>query len=692
MNRRLFLIAAAGTAGVSPLRPWPHAGAKQLGFDEAKLETARANLAARRTKALLIIKNGRTALEWYAPGMFANTKHGTASMAKALVGGSALLFAMADGRIHPYDRASKFIPFWSEDPRKSKITIRHLATHTSGIEDSSVAGIAHNQEPGWKGRFWRREPDPFSISIREAPVLFEPGTGNQYSNPGMAALAYAVTASLRGAPQSDILTLLRERLMRPLGIPDDEWSIGYGRAYKVDGLDLYANWGGGGFSPRATARMAEWMMRDGECDGKRLLPSRFVKQAVRYAGMPLPDRKADPSAPGSGLCWYTNFDGVWPSVPRDAFAGAGAGHQIVLVIPSLETIIVRNGADLVKEGEAPWWSALNQHVFEPVMDALGNPAKPMDPPYPKSGVIRGVSFAAPSTVVRQGIDSDNWPLTWADDDHLYTSYGDGVGFEPYLKQKLSMGFARVEGPPASFRGINIRSSTGETTGDGPSGAKASGIVMIDGVLYLWVRNVQNSQLLWSRDRGRTWEWGFKLDRGFGSPAFLNFGKNYAGAPDRFVYAYSQEGPSAYEADDGVLLARAPKDRLRDRGAWQFLTGADAPAGAWSTDIAAAKRVFRFPKHCQRVDAIYHAATRRYLLVLSYGHNGGWGIFDAPRPWGPWSVVFHTEYWGLGETHGYRVPTKWISDDGRDLTLVFSGLIYNGVSYDAFCTRGMRLEF
>jgi CubicO group peptidase (beta-lactamase class C family) len=695
VNRRIFLMSTAGVAAARPLPDafgWPQGGTKQLGFDELKLEAARANLASRKTKALLILKSGRIALEWYAPGMSATTKHYTASMAKALVGGTSLLVAMADGKIRASDRASNFIPAWRDDPRKSKITIRHLATHTSGIEDSSVDGIEHNQEPGWKGRFWRREPDPFSISVREAPVLFEPGTGNQYSNPGMAALAYAVTSSLRGAAQSDILSLLRERVMRPLGVPDDEWNIGYGRAYKIDGLDLYANWGGAGFSPRATARLAEWMMHGGQVDDKQLLPRRVFKQAVSYAGMPIPDRKVEPHAPGSGLCWYSNFDAVWPSVPRDAFAGAGAGHQIVLAIPSLDMIVVRNGTDLAKEDEASWWTAVNQHLFEPVMDALGNPAKPQEPPYPKSAAIRGISFAAPSTVQRQGIDSDNWPVTWGDDDNLYTSYGDGYGFEPYLKEKLSMGFARIEGPPEQFRGINLRSSTGETTGDGPAGAKASGIVMIDGVLYMWVRNLKNSQLFWSRDHARTWEKGFVLDRGFGSPAFLNFGKNYSGAPDGFVYAYSQQGPSAYAVDDAIVLARAPKSQIRERNAWRVFTGADSQQAAWSADIAAAKPVFQFRKHCQRVDAVYHAATRRYLLVVSYGHNGGWGLFDAPQAWGPWSVVFHSEYWGLGETHGYRIPTKWISNGGHELTLIFSGLIYNGVSYDAFCTRKMRLDF
>src|SRR5690606_23731307 len=105
--------------------------------------------------------------------------------------------------------------------------------------------------------------DPFTVALN-APVVFEPGSAYRYSNPGMAALAYAVTASLREAEHKDILSLLRDELMRPLGIPDEDWSIGYDRAYMVDGLDLYANWGGGSFTPRAVARIGEWMMAKGE--------------------------------------------------------------------------------------------------------------------------------------------------------------------------------------------------------------------------------------------------------------------------------------------------------------------------------------------------------------------------------------------------------------------------------------------
>src|SRR5205814_1991861 len=170
-----------------------------------------------------------------------------------------------------------------------------------------------------------------------------------------------------------------------------------------------------------------------------------------------------------------------------------------------------------------------------------------------------------------------------DDDAQYTSYGDGFGFEPHVEKKLGMGFARISGGPDEYRGTNLRSN-GERTGNGVNSAKASGILMVDGVLYLWVRNVGNAQLLWSRDRGKTWEWGFKMESGFGSPAFLNFGRNYAGARDGFVYTYSQDGPSAYETDNGVVLARVAKDRIRERGAWEFYAGLDADGRPlWTAD-------------------------------------------------------------------------------------------------------------
>lgn len=563
----------------------------QQGFDATRLEAWRADLAKRGTKAILVTRFGKPVLEWYSADHGPSTKHYSASLAKALVGGTSLMFAMEDQRIRPDDLAARYIPSWRSDARKSKIAIRHLATHTSGIEDAEQDGIPHMKLPGWKGAFWRREPDPFTPSIRDAPVLFEPGSAWHYNNPGMAALAYAVTASLSGAPQTGIRSLLKARLFDPLGIPENEWSIGYGRAYEVDGLQLWANWGGGAFTARTVARIGEWMMK------------RPNQPVLRDQGLPKSD---NPHAPASGLAWYTNARGSWPALPKMSFAGAGAGHQVLLVVPELDIVMVRNGAN-IESGltDQRYWGAVYDHLFAPLMSALADPA------YSKSQVVKAVHFQPADQIRRDADGSDNWPVTWGDDGALYTSYGDGWGFEPRTEKKLSQGWARIDGPPNAFKGTNIRSETGERTGDGRAGAKTCGLIMVDGVLYAWVRNTGNSQLVWSADRGRTWTWGFKFDVSMGAPSFLNIGRNHVGSLDEYVYMYSPDGPSAYEQAAGVVLARAPQGRIREKAAWEFRT-----ANGWSEDIAARTPVFAYEGHVQRVDAVYHPGSNATCWPLA----------------------------------------------------------------------------
>ncbi len=332
------------------------------------LEAMRKVLEERGTKALLIVRNDRVVYEWYARGYSRTTKHYTASLAKALVGGMSLLVALNDGRIAVDDPVEKYVREWSGDKTRQGITIRHVATHSSGIEDAEVPGMSHYEPGGWKTAFWKRDPDPFTIARDWAPMVFKPGTSYAYSNPGMAMLGYAVTASLKGAPQEDIKSLLRERIMMPIGVPDDEWSIGYGRAYEVDGLPLYATWGGGSYSPNAVACVGRLMLRQGNWEGAQLADARWVETMTSHAGTPVPFRgKGEGPTPKAGLCWWVNSDGVMANLPRDAFMGAGAGNQVLLVVPSRNLIVVRNGEQLMKDS---FWGGLEKYLYDPLMDAI----------------------------------------------------------------------------------------------------------------------------------------------------------------------------------------------------------------------------------------------------------------------------------------------------------------------------------
>jgi len=82
---------------------------------------------------------------------------------------------------------------------------------------------------------------------------------------------------------------------------------------------------------------------------------------------------------------------------------------------------------------------------------------------------------------------------------------------------------------------------------------------------------------------------------------------------------------------------------------------------------------------------YVAALSRYLLVqpvpselskdragrLDTRFAGGLAVFDASKPWGPWTTAFYTDQWDVGPGDSASFPSKWISADGRLLHLVFS---------------------
>ena len=323
------------------------------------------------------------------------------------------------------------------------------------------------------------------------------------------------------------------------------------------------------------------------------------------------------------------------------------------------------------------------------------------PPYPPSVFIDGIEWAPLETIVHRAKGSDNFPLTWSDDDALYTTYGDGFGFEPFVTAKLSLGLARITGMPQEFCGVNLRSESIEQYGEGRKGRKGWGILSVEGMLYLWMghadRNGGQTQLAWSKDHGKTWMYADWRLPEFGLVGFINFGKDYAGARDEYVYAYSHDGPKADGPADRFILMRVPQDQISQREAWLFFVRHDEQdRPVWSHDIGQRGAVFEHCGACLRSAITYNAGIKRYLwwqaIPQPPGHkdrgdtrfDGGFGVYDAPEPWGPWTTVFFTDRWDTGPGEHGDFPSKWISEDGRTLYLVFSG-------DDHFCVRKATLN-
>jgi hypothetical protein len=322
-------------------------------------------------------------------------------------------------------------------------------------------------------------------------------------------------------------------------------------------------------------------------------------------------------------------------------------------------------------------------------------------PYPSSPVIAGIEWAPLETIVRRAKGSDNFPLTWSDDDALYTTFGDGFGFQPFVPKKLSLGLVRITGTPDGLQGVNLRSETIEQYGPGRKGRKGWGILSLGGVLYLCMghadRNGGQAQIAWSKDHGRTWTYADWQFAEFGLVGFINFGKDYTGARDAFVYAYSHDGPRADTPADRFILMRVSQDQITQREAWQFFVRRDERGQpVWSNDIRQRGAVFEHRDGCLRSAITYNAGLGRYLWWQAVpqlpGHkdrgdtrfDGGFGIYDATEPWGPWTTAYFAKQWDTGPGEHGDFPSKWTSADGRTLHLVFSG-------DDHFCVRRATLK-
>jgi CubicO group peptidase (beta-lactamase class C family) len=653
---------AAVRRAIWPGREWEFATPESQGLSGPGLEVAAEYAEKSGGGSGCVVRHGYLVKEWGDTKRLADIKSAT----KGVVGATLLGLAFDAGLVKLDDPATKHYPTIGDGIPENRrgwlaeITIRHLATMTAGFDDG-------------------RPPN----------LIYRPGTDGFYSNDGSNMLAEFLTQKFN----DDLATVLKREVMDPIGVPPEEWKwrANTYRPKTINGLTSREFASGITITHRALARIGYLYLHEGVWNRRRILSGDFIRTATRPTDLPS-------FVPYYAFFWGSNGRSSFRDMPADTYWALGLGDSFVAVCPSLDIVAVRLGVGSVKSqlpgGERPDdWGKRVAGFFRLIAAAASATPNvgPRESPYPPSPVIKSVTWARRETIIRKAKGGDNWPLTWADDGNLYTAYGDGNGFERAVPDKLSLGFARVEGGPADFVGVNIRSPGGERRGNGKSGEKASGLLMVDGVLYMWVRNAGNSQLSWSTDHGRTWDWSeWRFTTSFGCPTFLNFGRNYAGARDDYVYVYSHDSDTAYLPADRMVLARVPKTRIKERTAYEFLVSRDAKNGPiWTSDIARRGAVFSHERQCYRSGINYDAGLKRYLWcqILSGDDprfRGGFGIYDAPEPWGPWTTTYFTESWDVGPGETNSFPTKWMSADGKTLHLVFSG-------DDSFSVRRAVLE-
>jgi hypothetical protein len=305
-------------------------------------------------------------------------------------------------------------------------------------------------------------------------------------------------------------------------------------------------------------------------------------------------------------------------------------------------------------------------------------------PYPKSQIIQSITWDW-STHTTAAPGSDLWPVTWADDDHLYTAWGDGGGFGGTGSDgRVALGFARIEGGPVGYTGVNVNGGKNPLfPASFPSIGKSSGITSVDGTLYAWLNTQDSStpshKLIWSTNHGATWNqspWSFDSNV-FAPSGFVQFGRDYTGARDGYVYFY---GGRWGQATKNIYLVRVLRSQITDNTRYEYFTGLSAGSPTWSTNQAARQPVYTDANSVEfndgkKIQAVYNPGIGRYIITTWHKGPGGLGVFEGPEPWGPWSTIYYADNFGNmgagGEGLTSSFPQKWMSPDGLTMWNVFS---------------------
>lgn len=196
-------------------------------------------------------------------------------------------------------------------------------------------------------------------------------------------------------------------------------------------------------------------------------------------------------------------------------------------------------------------------------------------------------------------------------------------------------------------------------------------------------------LAYSTDHGANWTNSsvkFYNSENMTIPTILNFGKNYAGALDGYVYSYfihSTLTTSGFGVSipGRIYLARVLIADILDKSKYEYFSGMSGNSPTWTSSLNSKSPVFEDANGVGWNMAVSHnPEINRYILTTEHDRTfkGKLGMFEAPEPWGPWKTILYETEWGNGEialsTFYWNFPTKWIN--GNDFVMVFTGIKSN----------------
>lgn len=317
---------------------WKTNTVEDLGWNKDALQPLLSFVEMNKTKAFLILENGKIVVEWYGNNADATSNLAWNSAAKTLVSFTAGI-AAEEGFLDTNLPSSNYLGTgWSSltTAQEQNITVKNHFTMTTGLDYT----VTNNNCT-----------DPECFTFKNLPGIF------WYYHNG----AYTITHNIiEGATQQNFNTYFNDKLKNVIGMQGSWVPFGYFKLY-------YSN-------ARSMARYGLLNLNKGNWDGIPVLESETYFNEMTNTSQNLNkaygyfwwlNGKASYKLPASEL-EYTGK--LIPNAPDDLIAGLGKDDQKLYVVPSKNLVIVRLGDAANDELLGP--SSFDNQLWQKINDLI----------------------------------------------------------------------------------------------------------------------------------------------------------------------------------------------------------------------------------------------------------------------------------------------------------------------------------
>lgn len=287
---------------------WETKSISSLGWNQNAIQPLKDFLIQKNTKSFIVLVNGRIVLEEYFNGHTATNTWEWNSAGKTLVA-SIVGIAQQENLLNINNKVSQYLGTgWTSEPtaKENLITIKHLLTMTSGINDTNSLVIPSN-----------------------LTYLADAGSRWSYHNVFQKLMNVVAQAS-----NQDYETWFNNKLKNKIGM-DGFWNNGL--IFKI----YHSN-------TRSMARFGLLALNKGKWNNEQIINESFFNESITssqsinhsYGYLWWLNGKTSYMVPGS----QTIHPGLLVSnAPLDMYAAMGANDQRIYVIPSKNMVVIRMG-------------------------------------------------------------------------------------------------------------------------------------------------------------------------------------------------------------------------------------------------------------------------------------------------------------------------------------------------------------